>query len=353
MSRKKIISYKPVKSIAWDDESAEKHKYDWNEADCLLPDSIQEKITNFLKGPMSNWYPNINETEINKGIADYNSCKSSEILLSPGSDYAHEIILKYISKNTNARCLIIGPTYDNFRSTAETILEKTTIWDFWLRNNGLEDLLHEHLEAFDLVYICSPNNPTGDIISKNILERILNKNPKIKFLIDEAYMDFHLELSAVSLINLYQNLIISRTFSKAWGLASFRVGYIVTNTNLVNDLRLFGNIKHVNQFAKIALSVVLNDNNYMLNYISKIQKNRLFLLDWLPKAIPELISASSNYGNFILLEFNSEKSQEEFYIKCSNHSFYVRSLSHLKGFEKHIRLTIPTSKGLDILIDLY
>ncbi len=345
--------YKPVNSLAWDDNNQEKYKYDWNEADCLLPDLISTNISKFLSGNMSNWYPNINESKINELIANYNKCDSDQIMLTPGSDYAHEIILKYISKNTMGRCLIIGPTYDNFRASSESILNKTDILNFWMRENLLDGIVDENLDDFDLVYICSPNNPTGDLIPINILKKILNKYPKANILIDEAYIDFDLSSSVIELIKSHHNLIISRTFSKAWGLASFRVGYIVSNSTLISELGAFGNIKHVNQFAKIALDVVLNNNHYMLNYVSLVNKNKSLLEALLKEKVPNLLEVTSKKGNFVLLRFKSNSAQKEFYQKCVQNSFYVRSLSHLSGFENFIRLTVPTGLGFERMKNIF
>ena len=250
--------YSPVKSAAWDDINSDKLKLDWNESDVGLPAELIQLIVDFCNGPHSSWYPTLNNSELLDSISSYCDISSDCIELVPSSDYGHEVILKWISKKTQGLgpILIIGPTYDNFRSTAESLLKEVVILD--TKQKGLDYHLPKSInyDFYRLVYLVSPNNPTGDVVDKEVLISLLRKHHNTVFVIDEAYIDFVYDASVVEFLNSFKNLIVTRTFSKAFGLAAFRIGYLCSNPDTREELGFYNNVKHVNAFAKILLNTM-------------------------------------------------------------------------------------------------
>lgn len=339
-----LKKYSPVDSLAWRDENANKLKLDWNESNSFLP-SIHGKILEFLSSPNITYYPDLDNDFILRKISEYSNLKKENVELTASSDYGHEIVLKYLSyKIPNLTCLILTPTYDNFRSTAETMLKEVITRDLGV--DYYKNCLSMDFEEYDLVYLSNPNNPTTDFLEKHKLKEVLMKYPNTYFLVDEAYIDFDLHLSVQEFVQDLSNIIISRTFSKAFGLAAFRVGYLLSSEKVRLELSRFNNEKYVNSFAKIAVTESLENLGFLKDNIEKVAFNKIKIINHLEerKEIKKVIYGG---GNFILVEcLNSEALWHE----LRENSIYVRSLSHLKGMENYLRITIPV-KGLNFLME--
>lgn len=336
--------YKPVSSKAWNDNSQDKLKLDWNESDVLLPE-VLDHIKVFLSSGNVSFYPSLDNEELLVKISGYNNVSVSSIELTPGSDYGHEMVLKFLNfENRDSSVVIFNPTYDNFRSTAETIVSQVHVC-----NLNVESYKEWHkfdISNYSLVYLSNPNNPTTDFLDLEILEEKLKKFPNIFFLIDEAYIDFDLSKSASHLLNEYNNLIISRTFSKSFGLAAFRIGYILATPNIICNLKKFNNIKHINAIAKISASVVLDNLHFFNSNIRKIKNNKILLLQFL-ESKSYVIKTYANGGNFVLIQLDSSSS--EFVDRLMKKSIYIRPLNHLPNLENFVRITIPINR-LEILL---
>ncbi len=118
-------------------------------------------------------------------------------------------------------------------------------------------------------YICNPNNPTGTLHDILKLESLITKYGDMLFVIDEAYYAFCGKSVAYLLPNI-QNLIITRTFSKAFGLASFRIGYCLSSAQNIAALNLFRNAKNITHLSQVAAIAALKDKEYMESYVKEI-----------------------------------------------------------------------------------
>jgi histidinol-phosphate aminotransferase len=193
-------------------------------------------------------------------------------------------------------------------------------------------------DSNQVVYLCSPNNPTGHTLDQNALSVALTKNSDTLFIVDEAYIEFSPTADVSRLIRDFENLIITRTFSKAWGLAAFRVGYIIACPTLIDNVNVYVNIKHVNALAKIAIRWSLQNPEYMLRYVERIQLNVHRLKEHYKS--PE-ITVYNNFSGFILLEFDTFQSKIDHLQALRTKGIYIRDLGHLDGFEKFVRITVP------------
>lgn len=337
--------YKPAKSSAWTDTNPDKLKLDWNEGNAFL-ESIKVRIDDFMSSGNVSYYPDLDESDLLFKLSKYTGVGLDQLLLVPGSDYGHEVILKYLRHNLAGNAVLIPtPTYDNFRSTAETLLN--TVKCFNLGINNYSDWCKLSLSGFDALYISNPNNPSGDFIQRSELEVLLKRNRNKLVIVDEAYIDFDIEKSVADLVSIHENLVVSRTFSKAFGLAAFRVGYLVSHPSTMESLVLYSNIKHVNAFAKIAVNEVLESLTFFQNCNLIVKENRKEIFQKLITR-NDVKNCYAGGGNFILLELDNAAN---FVHHLSSQSIYVRNLSHLEGLDNHVRLTIPVI-GLKRLIDI-
>jgi histidinol-phosphate aminotransferase len=340
-----LKKYNPVDSLAWTDSSSEKLKLDWNEGDLLVPE-IREKVLNFLESNNSTYYPVLDNSQLLFELSKYCALSEFNIELTASSDYAHEIVLKFLlNRKRDSKVVIFTPTYDNFRSTAETYFASIDLVE--LGSENYLSCLQYDFSSIDLVYLSNPNNPTTDFLDHDRLKEVLSSYPETLFLIDEAYIDFDISRSVKDLVMVYSNIVISRTFSKAFGLAAFRVGYLLANEIIISDLQNFNNVKYVNAFAKIAAMECLLHVDRIQNYIDLVNLNKI-RLEQACKSSSLIKKVKSGGGNFLLIECHDSK---KLWSTLRNQSIYVRSLAHLNGLDDWLRITVP-SKGLERILEI-
>jgi histidinol-phosphate aminotransferase len=201
-----------------------------------------------------------------------------------------------------------------------------------------------------LVAIINPNNPTGNEFNINENIQLIDKNPHTLFLIDEAFIEFvgGTKKSAVNLVSDYKNVIITRTFSKAFSLAGCRVGYAIANSELINYL---DNINDAYPLSRSAEAAAIES----LNHVDKINE-RVILLK---RTTKDLISSLKTLGIvsfpsetfFFLIKIPYENlDADEFADRLAEHNIHVRPL-HLKGLEnKFIRFATSTVNNNEIVI---
>ena len=349
-SIKKIKPYKLSSHKIWDyvnDKNA--LKLDWNEATIKPSPLVINAIKNEIDNARLNWYPDVNNEELIKLIANYNNLSINQVQYFASSDCLHEYIVRcFVEKND--KILVVGPTYDNFRAVAES--NGGNIINFYLKDNFVLDF--EKLKGFlskqkpSMLYIVNPNNPTGTIHDVKKLNQIITKFKNILFVVDEAYFEF----SGVSIsdkVSTQKNIIISRTFSKAFALASFRIGYVISNQMNIETLNKIRNPKNISHFAQIAAIAALNDLDYTLEYSNEINKSKKILLDFLKKIIS--VQAFSGSGNFVFLKVFDLDVKKKLLDFLSSNKIFIRDYGHIDQTKNFVRITLGTIKQTNIVVE--
>ncbi len=229
-------------------------RLDFNERLAPLPNTVVEAIRGF-DPQRSLMYPAYGS--LVQKIAGYLGVGPERVMLSNGSDQGMEIIFRtYIGSGD--RVVIPSPSFAMFYQVAE--IQGAEIVKPSYGNDGAFpiDEVFQILEgAVKMLIICNPNNPTGNLLSLGEIEKILKAADNTLVYIDEAYFEFS-GVSAVSLIDKYPNLIVSRTFSKAFGLAALRVGYLVSSEANISEMLKVRGPYDVNQVAAAAASAALD-----------------------------------------------------------------------------------------------
>jgi histidinol-phosphate aminotransferase len=206
-----------------------------------------------------------------------------------------------------------------------------------------------NLNRSNVIYFANPNNPTGRSFPKDEIERYISSNPEKLFVIDEAYFEYSRNTMAEE-VNTYKNLIITRTFSKAFSLAGLRVGYVIADIDVINILKKIKNIKSVNDIAIKAAKLVLENKELFQQHIQEVNASRDLLIQN-TKNFKKLKIFDSE-SNFVLLKAeNSEKLKKIFY----KNKILIRDKSNEVLLSDCLRITLGGSevhkKIMNVLID--
>lgn len=337
----KIKPYKLSSHKAWEIDSRDNVlKLDWNEATIPPSPVVINSISNILEDGKMNWYPNVNNKELIQEIANYTNLPNENIQYFASSDSLHEYIVRcYVDKSD--RILVLSPTYDNFRAVAESNggqIQFYTLSENFDLNYGQfsEDL---KLVKPKVVYIVNPNNPTGTLHPKASLKKIIQTHPDILFIIDEAYYEFSKE-TVSELTNNHENLIVSRTFSKAFALASFRIGYAISHPKNIQTINKIRNPKNVSLFAQVAAIHALKDVNYTLNYVNQVNNSKVKFIEALQEI--DFLKATPGAGNFVFIKFYQKIVKLDFIKFLESYNIFIRDYGHISDTEMFARITVGT-----------
>ena len=290
---------------------------------------VAETIKKYIKS--INVYP-YKDMEVKEAIAEYCNVKKENIIVGSGSDELIDIILKVFKSPV----IFFNPTFIEYKICSQILGEKY----FYVNLNDdfsfpKESFINNASNA-NIIFLCSPNNPTGSIISLDDIEDILELG-KIT-IVDEAYFEFYGRTSC-SLLDDYKNLIILRTFSKAFALGGLRIGYGIADSEIIDLLMKVKQPFNVSSIAQVAAIAALSDIKFMKRNVNSIIKDR----DILYKKLSEKFRAFKSYANFILIDSSPMKS-EDFFSRLYENRIIVRRIGKISGFDgDYIRITVGTS----------
>lgn len=306
-------------------------KLDWNESAIPYSKELKKILSESLKEITFNEYPNINNIELISKLSKYCGIENKNIQIFNGSDSALQYIFSTFL-NLDSSVLIYYPNYTQIETQIKLYCDKiiySEISDpFNNKNYNFKDINYA-----DVIYLSNPNNPIGFCVDCNLIEELLILHPNKLFIIDEAYYEFS-NNSCISLIKKYDNIIITRTFSKALSLASIRLGYICANENLIYQINKIRNTKDVNSFAQKLGCVVLDNYHLIKDRIDLILNNRNLFQDELKNCNIEFINSEAN---FVLVRLNDFKIKIK---KLYDEKILVRDRSMFNGLENSVRITV-------------
>lgn len=286
-----------------------------------------------------NRYPDHYMVKLRKKIADRYGIDMEEVMVGSGSSELLELVTKtYI--DTNDIVLSIEPSFVMYKKYTKI---SGGVYQSYPTNENFELDIDGFIKEAKriqpkLIFLCTPNNPTGAIINRNDVIRIIEEVDSL-IVVDEAYMEFsQSDESVVSYINQYPNLIVNRTFSKAYGLAGARLGYFITNKELIETLYTTKTPYSVSTLSQQLGVMALSDDTYLNNNVEMIWNNRVTLEKRLEKLNIKTYPSSTN---FIFCEYKEKDLQKELEKK--------RIL--IRGFGQGLyRITVGTKEENDALI---
>ena len=244
---------------------------DFNEMTIEPSQKVKKALKEFVDSGRLQVYPEYGDLEAK--IAKYTGVKPEQAMVTNGSDQGIDVICRALVKDRD-KIIIPSPSFAMYYQSAEIqgaeILKPVYKKDL---SFPLEEVLGLIKKGAKLLIIANPNNPTGTAISKKDVLKILKKAKvkNIAVLHDEAYFEFS-KITAKDFIKDFDNLFITRTFSKTFGLVSTRPGYILSQEKNIKELMKIRGPYDVNMFAKKAISAALEDLDYMERYVKEVME---------------------------------------------------------------------------------
>jgi histidinol-phosphate aminotransferase len=342
-----MAKYTNSSQEAWNNPEA--LKLDWNESTLPILDEVKDILISAIANDNLHWYPDISQSKLRTTLGEYLELPKDNFLITSSSDSAHDLLLSALV-NSGDKVVIAYPTYDNFRVSAVNQGAEVTLFPISEKGviSGSEIVRVISQISPRLVYLCNPNNPHGTLLDHDVWIPIIESNPDCMFLIDEAYIEFSPSSTFIPYVEESSNIIISRTFSKAFGLASFRVGYLIASAGLISNILPKYNWKSVNQLGQIAAHETLKNVDKINERINAIIFYREKLSDLLHN-YENYLKIIPSHANFLLLKFLNLECKNAFVEALKNRQIYVRNLSHIEPLSNSVRITIPVGTDYERL----
>lgn len=293
-----------------------------------------------------NRYPDPLQRKLKEKIAALKGVRSSQLFLGNGSDEAIDLLIRAFCEPREDSILITEPTYGMYGVCAG--VNGVAVQKVLLTSNFELDTSHFTISpTTKLVFLCSPNNPSGNLLQREKIEKIIKEFNGI-VVIDEAYIDFSNDPGFVPALSHYPNLVILQTHSKAWGLAGLRLGLCMASEEIIsvlNKIKYPYNISTVTQ--QLAYDQLLTPKQKDIWVTStKIEKGKL------KQALTEIKIVLKVYpsdANFLLVKMTNAKSV---YQKLVKNGIVVRDRSSVVHCEECLRITIGTPQENELLINV-
>lgn len=268
---------------------------------------------------------------------------SEQIFFGNGSDEPIDLLLRMFCEPGQDHIITMPPTYGMYAVSADiNAVENKQVPLTSAFEIDLDKVRLSWSDNSKIIFICSPNNPSGNLLSRSSIEAILHEFPGI-VVIDEAYVDFSSEESWVSRINEFPNLVVLQTLSKAWGMAGIRVGVAMGNAYVISVLDKIKppyNLSLPNQ--QLALEAMTNEPKKE-DYVSELLSERQRLSDVL-STVPLVKKITPSDSNFLLVQFDRAKELFDYLIQNTLIVRYRGTQLHCDGC---LRITVGTQAEND------
>lgn len=356
---KKLDPYVPGRSIP---EIAQKYNLDPNTIIKLgsneNPLGVSNKAIEAIRKNLDliSQYPETNLEELKSKIASYSDVDNSNIII--GGDGADEIldVLGKTLIEPGDEFIVPLPSYMYYEFTLKIhggvpIYAK---WDMEENKLDVDSVIASLSEKTKIIFLCTPNNPSGTLINKEDIKRVLESTDAL-VVVDEAYFEFS-EVDNVDLLDDYDNLLILRTFSKVFGLAGMRIGYAISNPEFIEYMHRVKPVFSLTKLSHIAASATLDDEEYIRKSIETGIQSREFLYENMSKF--DKLTVYPSKANYLLVGVKKTgMTSKEFAEELLKRGVIVRDCSSFKGLDDYwIRVSVGTlvedTRFIEILRDL-
>lgn len=307
-----------------------------------------ENFRDFL-GKQRNRYPDPFQRELKKRVGEMLKVSPDRLFLGNGSDEAIDLLYRAFAVPGKDKAVILPPTYGVYKVFADLndieVVKVQLQSDFSLDVEGIRRVASEE-KNLKILFLCSPNNPTGNSAALEDIEEVIQFFPGI-VAVDEAYQDFSSSPSALSLLDRYENLVVLRTFSKGWGMANVRLGMAASSPEVA---RVLQNIKYPYNLSGPAQEeafAVLEDAERVASGIQEIIRLREELIGNL-KTVPYVGKIYPSDANFLLIQVGDATRLHDLLME---QGVIIRNRTHEPGCSGCVRITVGSAEENKKLIE--
>ncbi len=289
-----------------------------------------------------NRYPDPYQKELKELVATYKGVAINQLVVGNGSDEILDLIVRATCEPGQDEIVTISPTYGMYKVIANinnvAITEVPLDENFDINTNAVL----EAAKKAKLIMLCSPNNPTGNLLNRNAVLEIAEAFDGI-VVVDEAYIDFSNGKTLLQNLNDYDNIFVCQTLSKAYGLAGIRVGFGFGHTALIDVLNKIKPPYNVNELSQKFAIARLKEMKSVSSEVMQILLERSRVLEELMRT-PNVLKIYRTDANFILFKVENADELYNYFVK---NEVIVRNRTNVPGCENCLRVTIGTSEEND------
>lgn len=298
---------------------------------------------NSLGSPLTHWYnryPDPLQWKVKEKLSAIKGIPPQHIFLGNGSDECIDILYRAFCNPGKDNIIICPPTYGMYEVSAH--INAVEVRRARLLDNFQLDLIHlENLadENTKIIWLCSPNNPTGNVFNHEDVETVLNNFPGL-MVIDEAYINFSRYRSFIPQLQEYPNLVVMQTLSKAWGLAGLRLGMAFASEAIIevyNKVKPPYNINQSTQELVLKALGEIDQVNGMIKQIVQMREDLVVALN----SVPVVQKVYPSEANFLLVKVADARAV---YKHLLENGIVVRDRSRVEQCEGCLRITVGTEK---------
>lgn len=314
-------------------------KINQNENPYDLPESVKDEILATLARREWNRYPRLGSGELRGKIAKSLGITAGEIMVGNGSN---EVLLAIMNAllEPGRKLVTVEPTFTLYKHYGEILGAEVLAVPLGEDFRFQIDLLKRAVAKFDasLTILCSPNNPTGSVLAEeDLLDLLEAANGYL--LVDEAYIDFS-EQDFLPLVKDYPNLILTRTFSKAFAFAFGRFGYGIAHPEFVDEIYKVLLPYNLSGFTEVAAEILLRQRPRMQPIIENIIAQRKWLYHELQNLLE--VEVYPSHANFLLIKPSCDSNW--LYRHFLDRKMLIRDVSYYPGLGNHLRITVGTAE---------
>lgn len=305
---------------------------------------------NSLGSPLPKWYnryPDPHQQQVKAALSQIKGIDAKHIFLGNGSDECIDILFRCFCEPGKDNVVICPPTYGMYEVSANIndveVRKAPLLPDFQLNLAHLEQLTDANTK---IIWLCSPNNPTGNALNRTDIETVLNNFSGI-VVIDEAYINFSRQKSFVQEMTEYPNLVVLQTLSKAWGLAALRLGMAFASEEIIEVMNKVKPPYNINQATQDLVLKALDEVGQVNDMIKELVAMREALKEVFEQ-MPTVETVYPSDANFLLVKIAEARKVYEFLL---TKGIVLRDRSNVQLCEDCLRITIGTEKENTILVD--
>ncbi len=303
-----------------------------------------------LNSTTLNRYPECQPPELIEAYANYANVPLENVLVSRGSDESIGLLVRTFCESGKDSILIVPPTYGMYKISADTAgvntIEVPPVGNFAPDVDAIKALVEDASKNIKIIFLCSPNNPTGTILGRSTLEEILAfTKDKCLVVVDEAYIEFCPEYTCVPLLAKYRNLVVTRTLSKAFALAGIRCGFTLADEEIIKlMLKVIDPYPIADPVAQIACQALSKNGLILLKErINELNDRKARFIAGV-KDLSIIKEVFADNANYILLRFaDGEKVFNEFVRR----GIILRDFNTKPLLKDSVRITIGSEQEME------